>query len=363
MQTCERCFDEPMIQEYIQLQGDTGDCDFCQSEEVAVLETRELRPFLLEGVYRAYPPAIEVSPYCSAEGGYLMPTADPEDILAYNLQVFSLDDPTELLQALNLFDEEHVVDLPSDASYDAVEPEDWSAFSRYAKEHRYTAIEKHRDFLGKLWDLMSAHLLEELEPGTTLFRARLGADHPPSGLASPPMRRAAHNRMSPEGVPYFYGADDRETALAEVQPALDQCVTVGQFRLRKALPILDFTRKPAGWSPFSADFRAEAREFVRFARHFQEDISRQIAPEDSSREYLPTQVIVEYLRQAKTRAGDRLEGLAFPSSRKAGGRCLVLFRGEDILSAEEGWLEHQESRVFRTAGVSYRFEPVRRLEP
>ena len=76
----------------------------------------------------------------------------------------------------------------------------------------------------------------EHEEGEMFFRARrCDSDedawrvlaHPVAELAPPPQSSAVAGRMNPAGIPVFYGALEKETAVSEVRPWVGALVVVG----------------------------------------------------------------------------------------------------------------------------------------
>ena len=59
-------------------------------------------------------------------------------------------------------------------------------------------------------------------------------------LGPPPCRFARQNRMSPAGIPMFYGSDDKQTTLAEM-PELPRFYAIGTFETVRPLRVLDLT--------------------------------------------------------------------------------------------------------------------------
>ena len=65
---------------------------------------------------------------------------------------------------------------------------------------------------------------------------------------------------------------------------------------------------------------------LRFLHRLADDISRPIARDDRVHiEYVPTQVVTEFLRTTKLPEGAKLDGIRYRSSRRDGGISLVLF--------------------------------------
>jgi len=137
--------------------------------------------------------------------------------------------------------------------------------------------------------------------------------------------------MSPAGISMFYGAREIETALAEtVNPTetTDKVARIGVFRVRKPARVVDLGRLPAVPSIF--DPRPEStreRAELGFLHGFRRDLSKRIERDNRIHtEYVPTQVVSEFLRRVfRGHDGRAAEGLAFDSAQAVGGRNIVLF--------------------------------------
>jgi hypothetical protein len=76
-------------------------------------------------------------------------------------------------------------------------------------------------------------LITKIPTGTTILRCRprarkLERFHKARELGPPPLRAAKQNRMSPAGIPMFYGSDDLRTTLKEM-PDLPRYYAIGTF--------------------------------------------------------------------------------------------------------------------------------------
>ncbi len=180
--------------------------------------------------------------------------------------------------------------------------------------------------------------------GTSFFRAR----HQPAGksymtaatLGPPPEDNAIKtNRMSPPGVVMTYVADDRDTALAETADA-PGTFAVGEFVIGRDLVILDLTRLPPIPSVFSEvpdSLPYDPRLQITFLHRIGHEISRAIARDDRVHvEYVPTQVVTEYVRTIVRIYGKRADGIRYKSSRRHTGTALVLFANQNDLVLENG---------------------------
>jgi hypothetical protein len=153
-------------------------------------------------------------------------------------------------------------------------------------------------------------------------------------LGPPPRERASQSRMSPAGIPMFYGSDTEQTAFIETVNLTNPengFVTFGTFRTTKILRLLDLTCLPDIPSLFD-EARAHDRAPLIFLRGFTKDSVKLVTRDGREHyEYVPTQVVAEYLRHVfRTSDGEQLNGIKFPSSRRSGGVCYSLFcRAED----------------------------------
>jgi hypothetical protein len=127
--------------------------------------------------------------------------------------------------------------------------------------------------------------------GQKIYRARLLDDHltddrlrsdPAAELGAPPRERTRAGRMNVEYIPAFYAAFSRDTAVAEIRPGIGEQVGIGEFTLQRELKTFDFT---------DADTRYD------FIDQMEGEISKPILAFDRQREYIPTQIVAEYLRE------------------------------------------------------------------
>lgn len=241
----------------------------------------------------------------------------------------------------------------------------WIEFQSELMHKRRFFNEKAKKFLEWLFDGIDSYQVWGFGPGVVrtltpkecepIYRARdctPPKDHsqsiildPKNQLASPPKELAPTGRMSPAGVPVFYGAFERETCIAELRPPVGGKVISGEFRLTRAVRVLDFTALEAAYdrtviSYFDPDFyrKIERRQFLK---SFHNVISHPVVP-DQEHEYLKTQVIAEYLA---TQHSPNFDGVIFASAQAKddNGRNIVLF--SQVISTdrlppvpdEDGW--------------------------
>jgi hypothetical protein len=194
------------------------------------------------------------------------------------------------------------------------------------------------ELLEELGRLVKEHgLIGELGVEVDLFRVRLdGADGPyerAKALGAPPKTRARQSRMSPAGIPMLYLGDDVETAVAETlaaDPDPPDGLTVGRFGLVEPVLVVDLTAlAPVPSILVDAPETTSLRRRLGFLHGFRADVGGLV--EHDGREhidYVPTQVVSEYLRHRfRTSDGRPVHRLAWESTRRPGGTSRVLFVG------------------------------------
>jgi hypothetical protein len=194
-----------------------------------------------------------------------------------------------------------------------------------------------------------AGLFKVLPKKTLLYRAQAKPDvNAPAFTAGrmgpPPSAKAVQaNRMSPPGIPMFYGAADRETALLETVDKPGN-YAVAAFTTRKAQVVLDLSEPPSMPSLFDRG-GADDRKWAAFTRSFLADFTKPVARDDRAHvDYVPTQAVTEYFRTTVKRGGRAVKGIRYRSSRPGGGDAVVLFANQ---SSVEGTLAGSKRRAGR----------------
>ena len=143
------------------------------------------------------------------------------------------------------------------------------------------------------------------------------ADYRAGKLGAPPLVKAAANRMSPAGIPMFYGSSDVDTAVAEIGTHSDKThAIVGRFEPARELKVVDLTNLPERPSIFGGD--ADLYHQVVFLQQFIKDVTLPVILDGREHiDYVPTQVFTEYLRYSFPAP---IDGIVFPSA-PATPRC------------------------------------------
>ena len=204
-------------------------------------------------------------------------------------------------------------------------------------------------------------LFKELQAGTHLYRARWEqADawlETPQELGPPPENMAVQaNRMSPPGIVMFYGCDAIETALLEAaqQPGT---FAVGCWKLLRPATVLDLTDIAAIPGLFEYDPEGgqyAARRALTFLHHVAEQMSQSVARDDRVHvDYVPTQVVTEFLRSRVRWQGGRIDGIKYRSSAHPGHASYALFATQDHIVADSFDSQSEETPWLELVDVSH----------
>lgn len=147
--------------------------------------------------------------------------------------------------------------------------------------------------IGEGTRLPSIHRARRAETDADL---RLILDNPQGELRPPSPAPASAGRMNPVGIPVFYGACSRETAIAEVRPSVGGLVAACAFQITGNLRLLDLSRIRVAFSGslFAPEYEDHASR-AAFLRNFHRLIARPIHPNQEPLDYIPTQAVAEYV--------------------------------------------------------------------
>lgn len=358
---CAKCFNDEGLQEYVANHAESNECDFCGdiADKPIAAPFDDLVEHIAACIGKFYDdPSNAGLAYETREGGWQGATYTTDEIF----DELSLDFPND--ESGRLRDEiasAMPTDLWSDAEPYRLNADEqlrysWEAFCRVIKyKLRYFFVQSKRDDDEEIYgpreilQLIFSYAKREgafvtIPRGTHLYRAR----HQPAGetyasaaqLGSPPAERAIQtNRMSPPGIVMTYLADDAETALAETANA-PGTFALGEFVTERDALILDLTQLPPVPSVFaelSDTLEYDPRPPLNFLHAISREISRPIARDDRVHiEYVPTQVVTEYVRTTVTIGKQAVEGIRYKSSRAGARTAVVLFADRSNLVLEKG---------------------------
>lgn len=352
MSCCPECFEDEWVREFIlQESRRTGTCEFCEAEGVPLLEVSVLTdPFRnLTSMYSpvSYDNTLSHVDYTDA--------GEPlESLVQDDWGVFSE----------RLYDRNRAAELLGEILDARLTEAEWRNLRKDAFEYHfdpielYTSREDPADFTwSDAWDEHKDRVLvslgaappfaitrESLEKaatilpaGSALYRARSGytesstsrfvsRKEPLRGdkIGAPPAAKATAGRANRVGQVVLYCADEEATAVAEVRPARGFLVSVGEFRAKRDLVLLDLVRQRPPINPFTEPDLRYILQLNGLLRAFAADLEKPLDRNDDTSIYLPCQNLTDAVRAAG------FDGIRYPSAMKPGGSNVVLFDPGDV---------------------------------
>ncbi len=311
---CPECFDDRGLRrQIIPFLGPTyGTCDFCGTENVDLVEPRQLVDYfqLLINVYEPDP------------SGKLLVEWMKEDWQLFTHRRMDAAHAKELLS--EILDDGDIVRkaFSPSATYKSEGLIRWDTL-------RDELMYKNRYFLDETLDLDRLYELLQLlyadDLPTKWYRARIRSGDgifPIAEMGAPPKRLATHGRANPAGIPYLYLGSHPETAVAEVRPHTGDVACVADFTIAVPLKrIVDLRNPRKHVSPFLlADGGAigQLRADIPFLERLGEELTRPVLPQGAAIDYLPSQYLCEFMKKNK------FEGVLYRSS-VSDGMNLALF--------------------------------------
>ncbi|EKS33888.1 HEPN-associated N-terminal domain-containing protein [Afipia clevelandensis] len=372
---CAECFNDQGMKDFCNAYAEENECSFCgtKNKEPIAAPLDDVISHINACIHHHFDdPANAGLPFESAEGGYQGSTYYTSEVFDELGLDFPQDRDGRLYNAISagvdndLWSEAEPFRLSSDQRLQF----SWENFCRIIKhELRFFFLRPQRN--RSLYDdedelfsperilhtifkfAESANGFVTLPAGTKLFRARYqpkdASYFSASTLGPPPVDHAIKtNRMSPPGVVMTYAAEDKETALAETADSPGTFV-VAEFANDRDLMILDLTRipeVPSFFAELSDTMEYDPRPRLNFLHNISREISRPIARDDRVHvEYVPTQVVTEYVRTAIEINGQKVDGIRYNSSRRHAATAIVLFADQENLVLDEG----ERPEFYRTA--------------
>ena len=371
---CTDCINDSGIQDFIKQNKTEGTCSFCDDGESPSAPLDDVAEHMEESLKYEYDDALEWFVYDYEEQDLIGDSWDTWDLL---MNIIELDLPTDYDATLL---QEIISRLPQrkwchSRPYDVPEGErvrhDWAWFSEVVKHRRRFFFEDFgaespggrlspAEFLEKIFRYTeNLELFRTLPSGSILFRARFqepGEEFKTARELGPPPRSLANhpNRMSPPGIPMFYGCDDPGTALRETAKGPGN-FAVASFKTLRLAVILDLTEirpVPSLFEVIPETLEFRPRDVLTFLNHVGDEISAPVQGDDRTRhvDYIPTQVVTEFLRSKLTTSDALVDGIKYRSAVHPEHPSYVIFATQDnLLSVADSAFQSRNHRWLELA--------------
>lgn len=343
---CSDCFRDPEIRSIIDNLGQRGNCPICGSHNVNIYDT-DVDTILLgmfDGVLSVYT-AHDDLPKNYPDSDMKMLCAS----LKEDWDIFSDIEDSAIIGILMELSPEIAAVSPKLFSQPVGVSERYDL--DYLKEHSILRAQKWADFVTAIkhnnrfhTNLINTKLLENycMRISTTIdenkqrfFRARIARDssgYKPSEMGAPPQAIATDGRANSAGISRLYLSDGRETTLHEIRAAEYDYVSIGTFKAKKQIHIVDL-RRLERISPFEEDIDCTALTINReHLQRINEEMSKTMRRGDSPLDYLPTQYICDFVKSlidADTGVAI-FDGIVYKSAMHEKGANYAFFNPDDF---------------------------------
>ena len=326
MNCCSKCFKSPHLKDKINRNRSFGNCDFCGSINTNIIDPREL--------YYSFRSIFDL--YVISENGKQAPQQIEQDFsgLIFSMPEYEIID--QLLKAIfandlqtygDYLNNKIILSCNENPQYTKEVHSlqlTWENFVNEIKSINRFHITSVFDF-EKLEYLLKINSTK-LPKGKIFYRGRISdaKGFPKEQMGSPPNHLAKSGRANPVGISYLYIANDLTTTLFETRAALHDYISVGEFRLKEDILIIDL-KEIGNQDPFDLaqnELLEDYLAYLPFLKRLGYELSKPIRRQDSELDYLPTQYLTEFIKSIKS------NGVAYGSSLNKVGQNLAIFDPE-----------------------------------
>jgi len=386
---CSTCIPNKYLSKIVDADGSEGHCLNCKGQKPKVFEMKQLAALITPVIRQHFWTSDDIYRLTREDWDAEAPTVFDLGEIVMGMMNADIDFRDELVAAIVEGEDcdirngevpffEHggaYKQIPDEKPVDYFTPR-WSYIVEELKHNRRFFSESVREFFDGIFSGVEDIIAVETSPinirkvvrnepeGFTVYRGRIidsseiakVQGNPFKEVGPTPKEKARAGRMSPEGVVALYCATAKETAIAELRPAIGQTSAVIALRFSKELRLLDFRRLESalddGWSAyFDPKYKenSDARDFLRKLHYL---ISQPVMPGKEA-DYLITQTMAEYLAHVHEPGFD---GIIFSSSQCRKGKNVVLFAKNDpLLDSREFAVDYITGSLsfHRTEEVAY----------
>lgn len=213
----------------------------------------------------------------------------------------------------------------------------WNFARSVSRDYRYIRSQEVEEFLQVVLETSHSRRAE-IPAGRLFWRAQVGHAWRPMSSDSddeipcafprermkPLAGRASDGRANPRGIPCLYVATTKEAAMSEVRPWIGSLVSAGQFQIRRALHVIDCSRRHNEqpfhfkWDDPNYEPPPEERSQTVWA-HIDRAFAEPMTRSDDQADYAPTQILAELFKKAGA------DGVVYKSNFGEDGFNVALF--------------------------------------
>ncbi len=339
MQVCSNCFNDIEIRSQIDsLSSETGNCKYCKSTSVKLIDVSELLDFFVEffDVFEEDSTGIPLAEILNHDWN-LFSTNAVADILVKDLLILidhHIKTPTTKVK--------YISEIIDNVGYWETLKNDLKWERRFIQE-----IDTIKD-LG--WDAYFNEFVTFTDK-EIFYRARIHfnekeATFPIDEMGCPPKEFVSNGRANPQGIPYLYLSKSSKTTFYETRALFNDLVSVGEFKIKsgESINIVDFTEQASAFMGIGDLVNYTKKILLK--KQISKDLSKPIRRYDTEIEYIPTQFICEFIKHIIG-----FEGILFNSSLDTEGKNIVLF--------DQSKIECIDVKKYIITKLELDFEPVK----
>lgn len=353
---CPKCFESQEIKSFIksnaEKQINKEECNNCNNRSKYFIKSEELFKYFENKIKKLY--EYDQDMFFDWQSNYMEEPSESSPPNMYDLECIVYDifgyDMELILKILSKNDTSGEFEVSCNATWKCLpcwdEPYEneginhWNEFCQIVKhESRFSPI------LFEKLDNVFQYTLEkfklEIDIDTSLFRSRIFDKenkriiedielNPDSQMGFSPVHLVkSSGRFNPVGITYGYFSLEEQTTCAEVRASLTDNISIGEFKNYETLHLLDF--RMSEFESIKTKFKyghCNLCIIYDFLNHFTGEISKPISNENKEIEYVPTQVVMEYLKNLSDTLN--IDGIVFESSLIKNGNNIVLFNDKKI---------------------------------
>lgn len=327
MNCCIDCFSSPYLKDLIIRNGSIGDCEICLTKSISIYDSKNLT-LIFQNISDLYFVDNEFGENfeCQIEKDF------PNKIFSHKI---TDKDRKVLLQSIlgsdldlyyNLFNNKVYPNFANNlVREELVNPLQisWEKFAEEIKTTNRFHIQNtlDLDYLKKLLDRYT----KPIHRGKIFYRGRMSNKEgfKIDNMANPPAEKAKSGRANPTGISYLYVADHLETTLYETRASLLDYVSIGQFRLKEDIKIINLRGNL--YDPILLAENEELEDFMvhlPFITKLEQELSKPNRRNDVELDYLPTQYLSEFIKSIG------YDGIEYQSSLYSNGYNIAIFYPE-----------------------------------
>lgn len=326
MYCCVNCFNSLYLISIINGDDRVGKCDFCDSEDTSIYLAKEL-PSFFRNILSLYIPDKKSESsleQCLKKDFNLFSkkVKNPTELLRY-IFIDEDEDFKELLEGNVSFQNKSFLEAKSNTLHNT-----WSDFKKEIKFVNRYHIQNAINLEKLALFFHHESFLREIKKGRIFYRCRISEKDgfPCKDMGNPPTPDlASSGRANPKGISYLYLADSPETSMYETRASLYDYVTVGEFKLKEDIKILNLRNpkdEPIYWS--ENEEIENYLVYIPFIQTLQKELSLPIRKRDKIIDYIPTQYISEFIKSLG------YDGVEYQSSLKSNGYNIAIFNPEKL---------------------------------